>query len=170
MLRQTDIKSTMLRSQGITAIIILPRRAAILIVRTRILPRSSHRGIYLDALLFPSNVTVTRNCCVNLTHTPPSCTFCVSADRVLRSLAPTANSTDTQLRNCPRISSTGPLRAKGPSTRRLTHVRANGKVSLRPKCDATYSSRVVTSEVLCQVQFCEVTRRLPTFLPTEWIE
>lgn len=68
----TDIKSAILRLQQITAII-LPRHTAlaILIVRARTMwERASHRSIYLDALLFPWNVIVTHNCCVNLTHTP----------------------------------------------------------------------------------------------------
>lgn len=165
MLRRTDIKSSILRFQRITAIIIL-RRDDFNCSDTNFFPGSRTEAFISTRYYSRRNVTVTRNCCVNLTHTPPSCTLCVSADRVLRSLAPTASSTNTQLWNCPRISSTGPLRAKGSSTRRLARVCADGrcgKVPLRPKCYPIYSSRVVTSEVLCQVQFCEVTRTLLTF-------
>lgn len=75
-------------------------------------------------ILFPPNVTVTRNCCVNLTHPSPVLHAAYRSDRVLRSLAPTANSTDTQLRNCPRISSTGPLSGReGPPNTSFNYTR-----------------------------------------------
>lgn len=133
------LSPAILRCRQITAII-LPRRE-----RARRRPTHGFNcpgEEYLSRryiILFPPNVTVTRNCCVNLTHPSP--------DRVLRSLAPTANSTDTQLRNCPRISSTSPFSPRrGPSTSRLNYV-----VYIRAKrhCFSNLTAAQITTRRFC---------------------
>lgn len=123
-----DIKPrAILRCRQIAAII-LPRAARAHIVVLTVLIVSGPR-VFISTLhyIIPAerdrNPQLLRQLNAPVARAPRG----ISADRVLRSLAPTANSTDTQLRNCPRISSTGPLSArKGPSIRRLT-VRANSR-------------------------------------------
>lgn len=119
-----DIKPhAILRFRQIAAIIlphgVCARARARVVALTVLIVRT--KSIYLGIILYyipaerDRNPQLLRQLNASVARAPRD----VSADRVLRSLAPTANSTDTQLRNCPRISSTGPLFArKGPPTHR----------------------------------------------------